>query len=139
MAKKLNLEFARHVGPILRKARVDQGKTLDVVEDCTGIAKGYLSRVERGHHAISMEKLSVLADFYGFPLSHFIPRNRSKLKQDTHAAVDLNEILFSNERLVFDGETIELTMDTIEKLETAIRMGIAWVQKTQGKDGEKKH
>jgi len=132
MAKKSDLEFARYVGPKLRELRLAKGKTLGAVEEATGIAKGYLSRAERGQHALSMEKLSVLADYYQVPMSRLLPKSRfmpKSEKEETHT-LDLQKALWSAEWLVFDGESIPLTMEVVEQLETAIRMGIAWAQKT---------
>ncbi|MDT3418146.1 transcriptional regulator with XRE-family HTH domain [Brevibacillus aydinogluensis] len=129
MAKTSDLEFAQYVGPILRQVRKSRGKTLEAVAKETNIALGYLSRAERGQHALSMEKLSRLAEYYQVPLSHLIPKND---KYETKT-LDLQKELWSAKQLIYDGETIQLTLEVVEQLEMAIRMGIAWAQKTQAK------
>lgn len=132
MAKKKDAEFAEYVGPILRRIRNIKGKTMKDVSEDTGIAQGYLSRAERGQHALSMDKLSQLADYYEVPLTHFFPTEA----KDSSKIFDIQKELWAARYLAFDGETVELTKEFIEQLESAIRMGIAWAQKSQETKGK---
>ena len=46
------------IGDVLRRARIDQGRTLREVSDAARVSLGYLSEVERGRKEASSELLS---------------------------------------------------------------------------------
>jgi transcriptional regulator with XRE-family HTH domain len=51
------------IGDVLRRARIEQGRTLREVSDAARVSLGYLSEVERGRKEASSELLgSTLAD-----------------------------------------------------------------------------
>ena len=53
--------FQRRVGANIRRLRTDRGLTMEALAWAAGISKGYLSRVESGHHAPSLRVLRLLA------------------------------------------------------------------------------
>ena len=48
------------IGDVLRRARIDQGRTLREVSDAARVSLGYLSEVERGRKEASSELLSAI-------------------------------------------------------------------------------
>lgn len=81
------------LGDRLRGIRRQQGLTLqDVEERSRGQWKAVVvGSYERGDRAISISKLSRLADFYGVPLRDLLPQT-TPAGQDTPAAAALNDL-----------------------------------------------
>lgn len=72
---KLMSDYQRRLGERLRSIRLQQGLTLQQVEDRSGGRwKGVVvGAYERGDRAISTSKLAELADFYSVPVSELLP------------------------------------------------------------------
>jgi transcriptional regulator with XRE-family HTH domain len=57
------------IGDVLRRVRVEQGRTLREVSDDARVSLGYLSEVERGRKEASSELLSAICGALEVPLS----------------------------------------------------------------------
>jgi len=57
------------IGDVLRRARVEQGRTLREVSDSARVSLGYLSEVERGRKEPSSELLGSICGALEVPLS----------------------------------------------------------------------
>ncbi|WP_335331615.1 helix-turn-helix domain-containing protein [Mycobacterium kyogaense] len=62
------------IGDVLRRVRVEQGRTLREVSDTARVSLGYLSEVERGRKEASSELLSAICGALDVPLSRCCPR-----------------------------------------------------------------
>ena len=60
------------IGDVLRRARVEQGRTLREVSDTARVSLGYLSEVERGRKEASSELLSAICGALDVPLSRVL-------------------------------------------------------------------
>jgi len=60
------------IGDVLRRARIDQGRTLREVSDAARVSLGYLSEVERGRKEASSELLSAICGALEVPLSRVL-------------------------------------------------------------------
>ena len=60
------------IGDVLRRARVEQGRTLREVSDSARVSLGYLSEVERGRKEASSELLSAICGALAVPLSRVL-------------------------------------------------------------------
>lgn len=60
------------IGDVLRRARVEQGRTLREVSDSARVSLGYLSEVERGRKEASSELLSAICGALDIPLSQVL-------------------------------------------------------------------
>lgn len=60
------------IGDVLRRARVEQGRTLRQVSDDARVSLGYLSEVERGRKEASSELLSAICGALEVPLSRVL-------------------------------------------------------------------
>ncbi|HEY9263450.1 MAG TPA: transcriptional regulator ClgR [Mycobacterium sp.] len=60
------------IGDVLRRARVEQGRTLREVSDSARVSLGYLSEVERGRKEASSELLSAICGALDVPLSRVL-------------------------------------------------------------------
>ncbi|MGE0218848.1 transcriptional regulator ClgR [Mycolicibacterium sp.] len=60
------------IGDVLRRARVEQGRTLREVSDSARVSLGYLSEVERGRKEASSELLSAICGALDIPLSRVL-------------------------------------------------------------------
>jgi transcriptional regulator with XRE-family HTH domain len=60
------------IGDVLRRARVEQGRTLREVSDSARVSLGYLSEVERGRKEASSELLSAICTALDVPLSRVL-------------------------------------------------------------------
>lgn len=127
MSRKVDGEFAKHIGQKLRELRLKKGKTLKEVANETEGAHGYLSRIERGMHGITLELLIRLAECYQVPLTEIIP------VQETGETKTLNiqKALWSSDILLFEDEVIQITDELRTNVEIALRMGIALTQKNE--------
>ncbi len=60
------------IGDVLRRARIDQGRTLREVSDAARVSLGYLSEVERGRKEASSELLGAICGALEVPLSRVL-------------------------------------------------------------------
>lgn len=60
------------IGDVLRRARVEQGRTLREVSDDARVSLGYLSEVERGRKEASSELLGAICGALDVPLSRVL-------------------------------------------------------------------
>ena len=60
------------IGDVLRRARIDQGRTLREVSDAARVSLGYLSEVERGRKEASSELLGAICGALAVPLSRVL-------------------------------------------------------------------
>ena len=60
------------IGDVLRRARIDQGRTLREVSDAARVSLGYLSEVERGRKEASSELLGAICGALQVPLSRVL-------------------------------------------------------------------
>ena len=60
------------IGDVLRRARIEQGRTLREVSDSARVSLGYLSEVERGRKEASSELLSAICGALDVPLSRVL-------------------------------------------------------------------
>ena len=60
------------IGEVLRRARIEQGRTLREVSDEARVSLGYLSEVERGRKEASSELLSAICGALDVPLSRVL-------------------------------------------------------------------
>ncbi len=60
------------IGDVLRRARIDQGRTLREVSDSARVSLGYLSEVERGRKEPSSELLGSICGALDIPLSRVL-------------------------------------------------------------------
>lgn len=60
------------IGDVLRRARVEQGRTLREVSDAARVSLGYLSEVERGRKEASSELLGAICGALDVPLSRVL-------------------------------------------------------------------
>jgi len=60
------------LGEALRRARLEQGRTLADVATAARVSLPYLSEVERGRKEVSSEVLAALCDALGIDLAHLL-------------------------------------------------------------------
>jgi transcriptional regulator with XRE-family HTH domain len=60
------------IGDVLRRVRIEQGRTLREVSDDARVSLGYLSEVERGRKEASSELLSAICGALEVPLSRVL-------------------------------------------------------------------
>jgi transcriptional regulator with XRE-family HTH domain len=60
------------IGDVLRRVRMEQGRTLREVSDDARVSLGYLSEVERGRKEASSELLSAICGALEVPLSRVL-------------------------------------------------------------------
>lgn len=76
------------IGDMLRRARIDQGRTLRQVSDDARVSLGYLSEVERGRKEASSELLSAICGALDVPLSRVLTDAGRALERDEHVPAD---------------------------------------------------
>ncbi|PRC48802.1 transcriptional regulator [Mycobacterium sp. ITM-2017-0098] len=75
------------IGDVLRRARVEQGRTLREVSDSARVSLGYLSEVERGRKEASSELLSAICGALDVPLSRVLSEAGDELAIEESRAV----------------------------------------------------
>ena len=60
--------FARQIGERVRDLRLEQGKSLAAMEIASGVSKGHLSNIERGHVLVNIITLRNIAQGLGMQL-----------------------------------------------------------------------
>jgi transcriptional regulator with XRE-family HTH domain len=74
------------IGDVLRRARVDQSRTLREVSDAARVSLGYLSEVERGRKEASSELLSAICRALDVPLSRVLSDAGVQMAQEERTA-----------------------------------------------------
>jgi transcriptional regulator with XRE-family HTH domain len=73
------------IGDVLRRVRMEQGRTLRDVSDDARVSLGYLSEVERGRKEASSELLGAICGALEVPLSRvLIDAGESMSHQESH-------------------------------------------------------
>lgn len=75
------------IGDVLRRARVEQGRTLREVSDSARVSLGYLSEVERGRKEASSELLSAICGALDVPLSRVLSEAGDELAMEESRAI----------------------------------------------------
>lgn len=75
------------IGEVLRRARIEQGRTLREVSDAARVSLGYLSEVERGRKEASSELLSAICGALDIPLSRVLAGAGEEMERAELAAV----------------------------------------------------
>jgi transcriptional regulator with XRE-family HTH domain len=99
-------DYAKALGSRLRAIRTQQGLSLHGVEEKSeGRWKAVVvGSYERGDRAVTVQRLSELAEFYNVPISELLP------KSSTSAAVE------SSQRLVIDLEALQTSASEERRL-----------------------
>ena len=74
------------IGDVLRRARVEQGRTLREVSDSARVSLGYLSEVERGRKEASSELLNAICAALEIPLSRVLTEAGGELAAEESRA-----------------------------------------------------
>lgn len=77
----------RLMGDVLRRHRVEQGRTLREVSAAAQVSLGYLSEVERGRKEASSELLAAICQALDIPLSEVLREVSEDMVQVEAAAV----------------------------------------------------
>ena len=77
----------RLIGDVLRRRRVDQGRTLREVSAAARVSLGYLSEVERGRKEASSELLAAICQALGLPMSEVLREVSDEMSRVEAAAV----------------------------------------------------
>ncbi|WP_018130092.1 helix-turn-helix domain-containing protein [Effusibacillus pohliae] len=127
-------------GEYLRDIRKKKGLTLDQVADIVGTTAGYLSHIERGTKRNPSYKIVLgLAKLYGLPVEDLI----GEAAPPTNT-VDLIEQLYKADVVLYEGREIDVRDEFVAaRIETGIRMGIAWalelIEKRKNEDERRRH
>lgn len=76
------------IGDVLRRARIEQGRTLREVSDDARVSLGYLSEVERGRKEASSELLGAICGALEVPLSRVLTDAGEELGRQELVAAD---------------------------------------------------
>jgi transcriptional regulator with XRE-family HTH domain len=77
----------RFMGDVLRRRRVEQGRTLRDVSAAARVSLGYLSEVERGRKEASSELLAAICEALDLPLSEVLREVSTEMSRVEAAAV----------------------------------------------------
>jgi transcriptional regulator with XRE-family HTH domain len=109
-------------GEYLRDLRKKKGLTLQQVADALGVTPGHISNIERDLRGIGGPLLIKMAQFYGLPVEDFVEEETPPTN-----AVDLIAELYKADYVLYEGQLIDVRDEGVAwRIETAIRMGIAW-------------
>src|ERR1700754_4795453 len=84
------------IGDVLRRARIDQGRTLREVSDAARVSLGYLSEVERGRKEASSELLSAICGALEVPLSRVLSDAGDDMAHEERAAFASESVSSAN-------------------------------------------
>jgi len=84
------------IGDVLRRARIDQGRTLREVSDAARVSLGYLSEVERGRKEASSELLSAICGALEVPLSRVLSDAGGEMAQEEMKAFARESAIATN-------------------------------------------
>ena len=89
------------VGDVLRRARIEQGRTLREVSDSARVSLGYLSEVERGRKEASSELLGAICGALDVSLSRvLIEAGEDLAAEASRAAVSASRINVSTKVVI---------------------------------------
>lgn len=77
----------RLVGDVLRRRRVEQGRTLREISAAARVSLGYLSEVERGRKEASSELLAAICEALDLPMSEVLREVSDEMTRVEAAAV----------------------------------------------------
>ncbi|HSI93523.1 MAG TPA: helix-turn-helix transcriptional regulator [Jiangellaceae bacterium] len=77
----------RLLGDVLRRRRIDQGRTLREVSSAARVSLGYLSEVERGRKEASSELLAAICTALDLPMSEVLREVSEEMSRVEAAAV----------------------------------------------------
>jgi transcriptional regulator with XRE-family HTH domain len=77
----------RLVGDVLRRRRVEQGRTLREISAAARVSLGYLSEVERGRKEASSELLAAICEALDLPMSEVLREVSDEMMRVEAAAV----------------------------------------------------
>lgn len=77
----------RLIGDVLRRRRVEQGRTLREVSASARVSLGYLSEVERGRKEASSELLAAICSALDLPMSEVLREVSDEMMRVEAAAV----------------------------------------------------
>jgi transcriptional regulator with XRE-family HTH domain len=77
----------RLMGDVLRRRRIEQGRTLREVSASARVSLGYLSEVERGRKEASSELLAAICDALDLPMSEVLREVSEEMSRVEAAAV----------------------------------------------------
>jgi transcriptional regulator with XRE-family HTH domain len=89
-----NVMALRHkiIGVILRRARLDAGRTLDDVALSLNYTPDHLARVELGEEPIPMVELDILAQTLGIPFERFVDEDITAMTAEERNQRDLERL-----------------------------------------------
>ncbi|WP_018130337.1 helix-turn-helix domain-containing protein [Effusibacillus pohliae] len=127
-------------GEYLRDLRLKKGLTLGQAAEIVGTTAGYLSHIERGTKRNPSYKIVLgLAKLYGLSVEDLIGEAAPPTQ-----AVDLIEQLYKADTILYEGREIDVRDEFVAaRIETGIRMGIAWalelIEKRKNEDERRRH
>lgn len=77
----------RLVGDVLRRRRIEQGRTLREISAAARVSLGYLSEVERGRKEASSELLAAICEALDLPMSEVLREVSDEMMRVEAAAV----------------------------------------------------
>lgn len=80
------------IGDVLRRARVEQGRTLREVSDSARVSLGYLSEVERGRKEPSSELLGSICGALDVPLSKVLTEAADEMAHEESIAAAVEKV-----------------------------------------------
>jgi len=84
------------IGDVLRRARIEQGRTLREVSDEARVSLGYLSEVERGRKEASSELLGAICGALDVPLSRVLTNAGETMEQLEQIPADAATVSATN-------------------------------------------
>jgi len=84
------------IGDVLRRARIEQGRTLREVSDAARVSLGYLSEVERGRKEASSELLGAICGALDVPLSRVLTNAGETMEQLEQIPADAATVSATN-------------------------------------------
>jgi len=84
------------IGDVLRRARIEQGRTLREVSDAARVSLGYLSEVERGRKEASSELLGAICGALDVPLSRVLTDAGETMEQLEQIPADAATVSATN-------------------------------------------
>ena len=92
----------RLLGEVLRRERLDQGRTLRDVSAAARVSLGYISEIERGQKEASSECLAAICAALDVPLSVVLSEVSGEIAREEAAAAGLPAIVRTAEPVAAD-------------------------------------
>ena len=80
------------IGVILRRARLEAGRTLDDVAPVLNYTPDHLARVELGEEPIPMVELDILAQTLGVPFERFVDEDITSMTAEERSQRDVQRL-----------------------------------------------